>query len=417
MVNEKVHFLGMAPRFLSGVLEIPVYHMRGGTSTGIVLFKDHLPEGQPLREELIRHLMGVPQQGEVHGDRQITGLGRGIPQSCKVFIVGRSDRDDADIDSTLAQLAPGKAAIDWSVNCGNMSSTLPIFAQEIGLITVQSGPSRVRIYNTNTGVVTHALIDMPKPGQPMATDAEIPGVMGKWPGVQLALLKPAGSKTGALLPTGNAIDVFNGLEVSCVDLAVPMVIASASDFGKTAQEDPAELDADKIFMDKMQDLWVAAGLAMKLKNADGVTLKPEELAASETIPKACIIGHANTHESDRGASLSVRYFTPQACHKSLAVTGGACLAAGCLIPGTVANKIVHGVKPLTNDDSLHKIKMANPAGILKATIEGSISNDGTINIPSAAYERSTQILLRGHTPIYGASEALNAYYAACVEAA
>ena len=136
MVNEKVHFLGMAPRFLAGVLEIPVYHMRGGTSTGIVLFKDHLPESQPLREELIRHLMGVPQKGEVHGDRQITGLGRGIPQSCKVFIVGRSDRDDADIDSTLAQLAPGKAAIDWSVNCGNMSSTLPIFAQEIGLISV-----------------------------------------------------------------------------------------------------------------------------------------------------------------------------------------------------------------------------------------------------------------------------------------
>ncbi|MEE2932441.1 MAG: PrpF domain-containing protein [Pseudomonadota bacterium] len=411
MFNEKVHCLGMAPRFLAGVLEIPVYHMRGGTSTGIVLFKDHLPESQPLREELIRHLMGVPQKGEVHGDRQITGLGRGIPQSCKVFIVGRSDRDDADIDSTLAQLAPGKAAIDWSVNCGNMSSTLPIFAQEIGLIKVQSGRSRVRIYNTNTGVVTHALIDMPEPGQPMATDAEIPGVMGKWPGVQLALLKPAGSKTGALLPTGNAIDVFNGLEVSCVDLAVPMVIASASDFGKTAQEDPAELDADKIFMDKMQDLWVAAGLAMKLKNADGVTLKPEELAVSETIPKACIIGHANTHESDRGASLSVRYFTPQACHKSLAVTGGACLAAGCLIPGTVANKIVHGVKPLTNDNSLHEIKMANPAGILKATIEGSISNDGTINMPSAAYERSTQILLRGHTPIYGASEALNAHYA------
>ena len=236
MVSEKVHFLGMAPRFLSGVLEIPVYHMRGGTSTGIVLFKDHLPEGQALREELIRHLMGVPQKGEVHGDRQITGLGRGIPQSCKVFIVGRSDRDDADINSTLAQLAPGKAAIDWSVNCGNMSSTLPIFAQEIGLISVQSGRSRVRIYNTNTGVVTHALIDMPEPGQPMATDSEIPGVMGKWPGVQLALLKPAGSKTGALLPTGNAMDVLNGLEVSCVDLAVPMVIASAYDFGKTAQE-------------------------------------------------------------------------------------------------------------------------------------------------------------------------------------
>ena len=78
---------------------------------------------------------------------------------------------------------------------------------------------------------------------------------------------------------------------------------------------------------------------------------------------------------------------------------------------------MHGVKPLTNDNSLHEIKMANPAGILKATIEGSISNDGTIYMPSAAYERSTQILLRGHTPIYGASKALNAHYAEFVKAA
>ena len=132
--TENVHFLGLAPRFLNGVLEIPVYHMRGGTSTGIVLFDDHLPADRTLKEEIIKRIMGVPMEGEVASNRQITGLGRGIPQSCKVFIVGASEREDADIDSTLAQLAPTKAAIDWSVNCGNMSSTLPIFAEEIGLI-------------------------------------------------------------------------------------------------------------------------------------------------------------------------------------------------------------------------------------------------------------------------------------------
>ena len=296
MAGQKAHFSGMEPRFLSGVLEIPVYHMRGGTSTGIVLLDEHLPKDMALREELIRHLMGVPLEGVVSGNKQITGLGRGIPQSCKVFIVSTSDRDDADIDSTLAQLAESKAAIDWSVNCGNMSSTLPIFALEIGLISLNSGQSRVRIYNTNTGVVTHALIDVPEPGKPMATNAEIPGVMGKWPGVQLALLEPAGSKTGMLLPTGNAKDNFNGIDASCVDLAVPMVIANASAFGKTAREKPADLDADKEFMEKLRNLWTAAGLAMKLKNAQGNALKPDELAVSETIPKACIISKANAQE-------------------------------------------------------------------------------------------------------------------------
>ena len=81
-------FHGLTPRFFDGVLEVPVYHMRGGTSTGVLLHEPHLPDDWALREELIRHVMGVPQEGQVGRNAQITGLGRGIPQSCKVFIVG-----------------------------------------------------------------------------------------------------------------------------------------------------------------------------------------------------------------------------------------------------------------------------------------------------------------------------------------
>jgi 4-oxalomesaconate tautomerase len=407
---KNVHFLGLAPRFLNGVLEIPVYHMRGGTSTGIVLYEEHLPKDLALREEVIRRIMGVPLEGEVATNRQITGLGRGIPQSCKVFIVGPSARDDADIDSTLAQLAPTKAAIDWGVNCGNMSAALPIFAEEIGLLSLEAGRSRVRIHNTNTGVVAHAIVDMPELGKAMDADAEIPGVIGAWPGVQLALLEPVGAKTGTLLPTGNTVDTFDGIQASCVDLAVPMVILNAADLGKTAAESPEELDADAGFKARLQRIWVEAGLAMGLTGSDGKPLTPEQLAASETIPKVCIISGPSADEKARGANIRVRYFTPQDGHKSMAVTGGACLAAGCLIPGTVANAICEDFTPLGAELAEHEIKMANPAGILKATIEGRIDADGKIEMPSAAYERSTQILLRGHTPLYNASAALLAYY-------
>ena len=205
-MGDAVPFHGLTPRFFDGVLEIPVYHMRGGTSTGILLYEPHLPEDLALREELVRHIMGVPLAGEVAKNAQITGLGRGIPQSCKVFIVDRAERADADIQSTLAQLAPTKAAIDWSVNCGNMSAALPVFAAQVGLVSLVPGTNRVRIFNTNTGVVTHALLDMPEPDQPVSSETEIPGVMGQWPGVQLALLEPVGAKTGRLLPTGNVTD-------------------------------------------------------------------------------------------------------------------------------------------------------------------------------------------------------------------
>ncbi|MBL4719793.1 MAG: PrpF protein, partial [Alphaproteobacteria bacterium] len=216
MTTSPAHFLGLEPRILFGVLEIPVFHMRGGTSTGIVLFDEHLPEPLDLREEVIRRIMGVPLTGDSSGNRQITGLGRGIPQSNKVFIVSRSSRDDADIDSTLAQLAADKSAIDWSVNCGNMSAALPTFCYEIGMIEPTPGVNRLRIYNTNTGIVTHAMTDIPKGDSACDADTEIPGVMGQWPGVQLALLEPVGSKTGALLPTGAVKDTFDGIEASCV---------------------------------------------------------------------------------------------------------------------------------------------------------------------------------------------------------
>jgi len=407
--SQPVHFHGLAPRFLDGVLEIPVYHMRGGTSTGILLCEEHLPTDLALREELIRHIMGVPLEGEVAANSQITGLGRGIPQSCKVFIVARSDRDDADIDSTLAQLAPGKAAIDWSVNCGNMSAALPVFADRVGLVSLQQGTSKVRIYNTNTGVVTHALLDTPESGKPMASDTVIPGVMGHWPGVQLALLDPVGAKTGKLFPTGNLTDTFDGIEVSIVDLAVPMVIIRAADMGKTASELPTELDADADFRARIQSIWVQAGIKMGLARKDGTPMTEAELAASETIPKVCIIAEPSAEEAAAGANVRVRYFTPQAAHKSLAVTGGACLAACCLVPGTVADGIAQGLEPLGPDVKDHIVRMANPAGLLKSTINGSMK-DGVDNIPSAAYERSTQILLRGHTPIYNASPELLAAY-------
>lgn len=414
-MSSALHFHGLAPRFLDGVLEIPVYHMRGGTSTGVLLYEGHLPADLALREEAIRHIMGVPLEGEVGKNSQITGLGRGIPQSCKVFIVDRSDREDADIDSTLAQLAPTKAAIDWSVNCGNMSAALPVFAGQVGLFGLQPGGNRVRIFNTNTGVVTHALLDLPQPGEPVASDAEIPGVMGQWPGVQLALLKPAGAKTGRLLPTGNVTDEIDGIDVSCVDLAVPMVIVRAADMGKDASESPEQLDADPEFKARLQRIWVAAGLKMGLATKDGTPMTEAQLAASETIPKICIVAPPSAEERARGANIRVRYFTPQAGHKSLAVTGGACLAACCLIPGTVGNGIVEGLDALGPEEADHVVLMANPAGLLKATIVGS-NRDGEIAMPSAAYERSTQVLLRGHTPIYNASPELRAAYREAIAA-
>ena len=118
------------PRERFGTWEFPVVHARGGTSTGLVIWERAAPQDVALREELLRHLMGLPLSGTTNDAKQITGLGRGYPTSNKVFFAElRTNASGApQIVSTLAQLASGKSEIDWSVNCGNMSASLPFWA-------------------------------------------------------------------------------------------------------------------------------------------------------------------------------------------------------------------------------------------------------------------------------------------------
>ena len=394
---------GFVPRLVNGVLELPVYHMRGGTSTGVVLWHEHLPAELALREEAIRCIMGVPPAGEVKGNRQTTGLGRGPSTSNKVFIVDRSPTADADITSTLAQLAADKSAIDWSVNCGNMSAALIMYALDTGIFHASRGTTVMRIFNSNTRVITDATVKTPDGTPFIPADTEIPGVMGKFPGVELSLRTPVGAKTGKLLPTGNVVDTFAGITASCVDVAVPMVIVSAADLGKSAQESVEELARDHALKEKLQAIWVEAGIKMGLRKKNGDTMSAHDLAHSETIPKICMVAPPTGDEH-----ILVRYFTPQTPHNSLAVTGGCCLAVACLMPGTVANRLARGIPAINAKESVTVVQMRNPAGVLRARIAASMTASG-MRISSAAYERSSQIFLRGHFPLYCASAQLTAF--------
>jgi 2-methylaconitate cis-trans-isomerase PrpF len=388
------------PRLRTGYLEFPVHHMRGGTSTGLVLWERFLPDDVTLREELLRHLMGVPLTGRRPGNRQVTGLGRGPATSNKVFLADMEGSGDAArLVSTLAQLAGEHGEVDWSVNCGNMSAALPLWAHDTGLVRpAEAGNCDIGIRNTNTGVVTTARM-MREAGGGLAM-AEIPGVDGAFPSVDLFLHDPVGAKTGQLLPTGVAEDQVAGHRVSCVDVAVPMVIAEAAAFGKTAHEPMRELEADRSFMDALREVWVAAGLRMRLKRRDGQPMTVAELERSETIPKICIVGAPQA-----GGNIAVRYFTPQTGHASMAVSGGCCLAAAALIPGTVAHRVAQGLASPGSSFAEIEVGIENPAGILDATV---VTRDegGQLAIRSAAYRRSAQILLRGHVPLYRASRPL-----------
>ena len=255
-----------------------------------------------MREELLRHLMGLPLEGTRAGNKQITGLGRIVPTGNKVFFARlEEDGNQRRIVSTFAQLAADKAAVDWSVNCGNMTAALPLWALDTGQVepVVAGDAFEIDIFNTNTGVTAGSRMRLDDDGAFVA--AEIPGVDGGFPAVDLFLANPVGAKTGRLLPTGRPVDDVAGYAVSCVDVAVPMVIARAADFGKTAHETIEELEADRDFMAALRAVWVEAGLRMGLKGAGGRPMTAEELAQSETIPKVCIVGPPQAGGPHRGA--------------------------------------------------------------------------------------------------------------------
>jgi hypothetical protein len=302
------------------------------------------------------------------------------------------------IVSTLAQLASGKSQIDWSVNCGNMSASLPYWAIDQQFLPRHlNGRGEVEIYNTNTKATMMARVALDGDGFVMTA---IPGVDGEFPDVDLFLANPVGAKTGKALPSGAAFDQFGPYRVSCVDVAVPMVIARASEFGKTGTESVKDLRADEKFFSALKALWIEAGLKMGLRGKGGQPMTADELANSETIPKVCIVG-----PPVNGGHISTRYFTPQEGHATMAVTGGCCLAAACLMPGTVAHEIARGLPLLGTEPSEIQVDIENPAGVLSATIGGRHANGATI-IDRAAYKRSAQILLRGYVPLYRASSEL-----------
>ena len=153
-------------------------------------------------------------------------------------------------------------------------------------------------------------------------------------------------------------------------------------------------------MAALRAVWVEAGLRMALKTPSGRAMTADELSQSETIPKVCIVG------APRGAGhIAVRYFTPQTGHRSMAVSGGCCLAAATLIPGSIAHEAARGLPACGSDFDEVDVGIENPAGVLEATIEARLAPSG-LEVRKAAYRRSTQILLRGHVPLYRASDAL-----------
>ena len=298
---------------MDDLVRIPCVLMRGGTSKGPFFLASDLPIDPDQRDALLIEVMGSGHHLE------IDGIGGGNSLSSKVAIIGPPTREGADVDYLFAQVKVEERFVDTSPNCGNMLSAVGPFAIEAGLVPVNGEQTTIRVHNVNTGTIIEAVIETPGGTVLYQGDAAIDGVPGKAAPVYLAFTEAVGAKTGRLLPTGTPQEVIDGLPVSLIDGATPVMVVRAEAFGLNGSETASELDTNRAFMVRLEDMRIEAGARMGFGNV-----------RASVLPKPVLIG-----QPTRGGTLSVRYFTPHACHTSLATTGAVSVAMAATLPDSL----------------------------------------------------------------------------------
>ncbi len=342
---------------------IPCVLMRGGTSRGPYFLAADLPTDRTAMAEIL-----VAAMGSGH-ELQVTGIGGGNPLTSKIAVVGPSKVPGADVDYLFGQVMIGERSVDFSPNCGNMLAGVGPFAIEAGLVPTTGDLTRVRIHNVNTRKLIEARVQTPNGRVRYDGGERIDGVPGTGAPIHLAFLDAAGSKTGKLLPTGYPLDVIDGVEVSCVDAAMPVMLVRASDFGLTGHESAAELNANAPMLAKLEDMRIKAGALMGIENARG-----------SVIPKPVLLS-----EPAAGGHICARYFMPHSCHTALSVTGGVAISCAVVTAGTIAHALA---RPVALPES---IRLEHPSGHIDIRVE----QPDPARPPLAMVVRTAQRIMEG----------------------
>jgi 2-methylaconitate cis-trans-isomerase PrpF len=326
---------------------LPAAYYRGGTSRAVFFKQDDLPHDRKEWDPILRGVIGSP---DPYG-RQLDGLGGGISSLSKVCIVGKPTHPDADVDYTFVSLGIKNMDVDYSSNCGNMISAVGPFAVDSGLFPLSQDnldSISVRIHNTNTGKIIHSSFPVVDGEAASTGDFSIDGVAGTAARIQLDFINPAGSVTGKLLPTGQAIDTFDGIPVTCIDAANPCVFVQASDLGVDGNLTPDEINAHPDLLPRLDSIRRQAGVKM------GIAETP--VAVPGSIPKICLVSAPSALDA-RGlemkqtsghVDLLARALSVGQPHKAVPITVALALAAAARVSGSTVALAVADKDPIDN---------------------------------------------------------------------
>jgi 2-methylaconitate cis-trans-isomerase PrpF len=375
---------------ISGFRKIPCVIQRGGTSKGIYLHEKDLPADPELRRKVVLAIFGSPDK------RQIDGLGGADPLTSKVAIISPSKRKDADVDYTFGAIDINEPIVDFSSNCGNISSGVGPFAIDEGLVQARDPETVVRIYNTNTDKILKAYVSTPKGKTQYLGDYAIDGVPGTSAKILLDFSGTEGSATGKLLPTGNTVDVVSipsigRVEMSIVDAGNPGCFVRPEVLNLSGTEGPL----DPKIIDSLDKIELIRGTAAKMIGLvkDAAKARIEK----PSVPFLAFVCEPRTYTSySDGSTIDageidfvIRAFYMQEMHKTIGGTMTVCTGAAAMIEGTIVNAVC---SPRAHQTKT--VLMGHPCGAI--SIEASVARDADgFHLTLAAFGRTSRRIMEG----------------------
>ncbi|MFQ2455159.1 2-methylaconitate cis-trans isomerase PrpF [Aeromonas sp. 25-248] len=390
-------------------VKIPATYLRGGTSKGVFFRLSDLPERcqqpGPARDALFLRVIGSPDPYGAHMD----GMGGATSSTAKCVILSKSQQPDHDVDYLYGQVAIDKAFVDWSGNCGNLSTGAGAFAIHAGLVDPsripEHGTCEVRIWQANIGKTILAHVPVTN-GQVQETgDFELDGVTFPAAEIVLEFLDPSdeGEEGGALFPTGNLVDdlevpasvVKSGvLKATLISAGIPTVFVNAEDIGYEGTELREQINTDPEALARFEAIRVAGALRM------GLIKRPEEAATRQHTPKIAFVAPAKDYRTASGKEiiageidLLVRALSMGKLHHAMMGTCAVAIGTAAAIPGTLVNLAAGG-------GEREAVRFGHPSGTLRVGAQAE-QVAGQWTVTKAVMSRSARILMEGWVRVPG----------------
>ncbi len=363
--------------------------MRGGTSKALIFRTADLPDSRTACDRIFLAALGSPDPN----GRQLDGMGGGLSSLSKVCIIGPPTHPEADVDYTFAQVSVGSASVDYSGNCGNMSSAIGPFAIDEGIVRADDSEAVVRIHNTNTRKLIVSRFAVADGRAIVEGDFRLPGVSGSGAPIRLDFLDPGGAATSSLLPTGNVFDVLEvpelgAVQASMVDAANPCVFVAADALEMTGIEMPDELERRPAILAQLEAIRVAASLRM------GIATSLEEAARKPSIPKIAVVSAPQDSRSLSGeaidagfADILVRMISIGQPHRAVPLTGAMCLALTARLEGSLVHHLARG--PAASSDP---VRIAQPSGVTVVNASVRRDRNGWIADYASVYRTARRLM-------------------------